>query len=128
MSTSSLTSKVLKVPLEKIAKSIVMVDNFGNPLMVILPGNCKIKTKRIKEIFGLKDVRLAFPEEVKKFTNYEVGEVPPVFHGIERTIVDIKLLKNKIVFAGGGTKNAIIEMRIEDIIKLNKAKIGEVSK
>jgi prolyl-tRNA editing enzyme YbaK/EbsC (Cys-tRNA(Pro) deacylase) len=127
MSTSVLASKTLNVPLSRIAKSILLIDNSNKPLLVILPGNCRIKTKIVKAIFKVKDVRLAYPHEVKNLTNFEVGGLPPVFHKIERVVVDKKLLTNETVFCGGGAKDKIVEMKIEDIVKLNNALIEDVS-
>lgn len=126
MSTSALTSKALNIPLSRIAKSILLVDDSRKPFLVILPGNCRIKMKAVKEIFKVRDARLAYPHEVKEFTSFEVGGLPPVLHKIERVVVDEKLLANETVFCGGGSRDKILEMRVEDIVKLNDALIGNV--
>ncbi len=117
-----------KVPKEKIVKSLVLIDSNNEPLIVILQSFKKVDFKKIKKVLKIKDVRLANPEEVKKYSGYEVGAVSPVFHkNIKRILLDKEASSLDKVFAGGGEVNKLIEIKMEDIIKLDKPIIEEIS-
>lgn len=117
-----------KVPLEKIVKTLVLIDSNGKPLIAILKADKKLSFKKVKKALNLKDVKLAKSEEVFEFSGYEVGAVPPCFwKGIERVIVDLETSKMKEVFAGGGEKNKLLEIKMEDLLKLNSPIIADVS-
>jgi prolyl-tRNA editing enzyme YbaK/EbsC (Cys-tRNA(Pro) deacylase) len=116
-----------KVQVEKIAKSIVMVDSDGEALLAIVPAKCKVSHKKIKAILAVRDVRLASPEEVLKHSGYPAGGVPP-FNDIKRVIVDPQVLKNETTIAGGGDIDKLIEVRTKDIIDTLNPKILDISR
>lgn len=117
-----------QVPQEKIIKSLVFMDSNQEPFIVIIQANKKVDFKKVKKVLGVKDVRLASAKEVLENSGYAVGAVPPIFYkNVKRVIVDAKTTKIDVVFAGGGDVNKLIEMKMEDIIKLNNAIIEDIS-
>lgn len=117
------------VPIEKIVKSLVFLDNNNEPFVAILPAYKKADFKKLKEVLKVKDVRLANHEEVLKYSGYEVGAVPPLhYKNIERVVLDKEVLEIKKVFAGGGDVNKLIEIDCGIIIKENKPIISEIGK
>jgi prolyl-tRNA editing enzyme YbaK/EbsC (Cys-tRNA(Pro) deacylase) len=82
------------VPEKMIIKSLVLMDSSGSPFIAILQANKKASFKKLKKLLNVKDVRLATPEEVKRYSGYEIGAVPPIYHkDIDRVIVDIEVTK-----------------------------------
>ncbi|MHA1944887.1 MAG: aminoacyl-tRNA deacylase, partial [Candidatus Hodarchaeales archaeon] len=77
-STVEESAKALGCYPENIVKSIVVKDKMGQFYLVILQGDRKIKTSKLKKILLVKDVKLASPEEVEANTGYKVGDVPPI--------------------------------------------------
>ncbi|MEM5801045.1 MAG: aminoacyl-tRNA deacylase [Candidatus Aenigmatarchaeota archaeon] len=111
---------------ERITKSLVLLDEKNNPYIVIIPGNKKLDFKKVKSIFNLKKVHLAPLNEAKNYSGYEPGETPPLHYlNIKKVGIDKNLLKYDTIFGGGGNKNLIIEIKTQDIIKENKAVIGD---
>ena len=115
-----------KVSVEKIAKSIVMLDSNGDPLLAIVPAQSKVSHKKIKIALGVKDVRLASPEEVLKHSGYPAGGVSP-FSNISRLLLDPQVLKNERVIVGGGDIDRLVEIRTEDIVNILKPRIADVT-
>ena len=76
-----------QVDAERIAKSIVMIDSNGEPLLAIVAAKSKISHRKLKDLLDVRDVRLASPKEVLLHSGYPVGGVPP-FNNIRRVIVD----------------------------------------
>ena len=104
-----------KVPVDEIAKSIILVDSNSVPLMVILRADSKISYRKVKALLGVKDVRLANGEEVLAYSGYPVGGVPP-FNRVTRAVMDHQVVKNRTAIMGGGDINKLVELRTEDIV------------
>lgn len=103
-----------KVAVDHIAKSIILIDSNGNPLMVILRAESRISYRKVKAQLGVKDVRLANETEVLAYSGYPVGGVPP-FNQVKRALVDRQVLKNATAIVGGGDANKLVELRTADI-------------
>jgi prolyl-tRNA editing enzyme YbaK/EbsC (Cys-tRNA(Pro) deacylase) len=116
-----------KVQVEKVAKSIVMVDSNSEFLLAIVPAQSKVSHKKIKSLLAVRDVRLASPDEVLKYSGYPVGGVPP-FNNIKRVLVDPQILRNETVIVGGGDVDKLVEVRTKDIVGFSKPRIADISK
>lgn len=115
-----------RVEAEKIAKSIVMVDPQGIPLLAIVPAKSRVSHKKIKKLLSVKDVRLASPEEVLKHSGYPVGGVPP-FNNIKRVLVDPEVLKNETAIVGGGDVDKLLEIMTADMVAILEPTIADIS-
>jgi len=116
-----------RVQVEKVAKSIVMFDSNGAPLLAIIPAQSKVSHKKIKRLLAARDVRLASPEEVLAHSGYPVGGVSP-FNNIERVLLDPKLLSNETVIVGGGDIDKLMEIRTKDIVQVLNPQIADITK
>ena len=116
-----------KVQAEKIAKSIVMFDSDGAPLLAIIPAQNRVSHKKIKQLLAAKDVRLASPEEVLAHSGYPAGGVSP-FNNIKRVLLDPKLLSNETLIVGGGDVNKLMEIRTKDIVKVLNPQTADITK
>jgi Cys-tRNA(Pro)/Cys-tRNA(Cys) deacylase len=115
-----------KVPVEKIVKSIVMIDSDGNPLLAIVKAQNMVSHRKIKSLLEVKDVRLASADEVLKHSGYPVGGVPP-FNKISRVLLDPEILKDETCIAGGGDVNKLIEVKTKDMVHVLRPRIADIS-
>jgi Cys-tRNA(Pro) deacylase len=116
------------IPLERLTKSLVFLDENKNPTLVIVLGTCKVNSEKLKNLLGVKDIKLAPFEEAEKYSSYPPGATPPVAHEkIKRVVIDQRVMVQETVFGGGGSRNKLVEMKPEDIRKLNEALIGDVA-
>lgn len=115
-----------KVEVEKIAKSIVMVDSDSNSLLAIVPAKNKVSNRKIKKLLAVRDVRLASPEEVLNHSGYPVGGVSP-FNNISRVLLDPQVLKNETTIVGGGDVDKLMEIRTKDIVAILNPNIADIS-
>ena len=115
-----------KVQVEKIVKSIVMVDSAGDSLLAIVPATCKVSHKKLKSILAVRDVRLATPQEVLRYSGYPAGGVPP-FSNINRILLDPQVLEKETAIVGGGDVNKLMEVRTRDIVAILSPKIADIS-
>ncbi|MEM5829889.1 MAG: YbaK/EbsC family protein [Candidatus Aenigmatarchaeota archaeon] len=116
-----------KVPLEKIIKTLVLIDSNDEPVVAILKANKKLSFKKLKKVLKVKDIRLATSEEVLKFSGYEAGAVPPCFwKNVKKVVMDLEASRMDEFFAGGGNKNKLLEMKMKDLINLISPLIFEI--
>ncbi len=84
------------------------------PVVVITIGPQRVDYKALARHFGVgrKQVRLATPEQVQAHTGYPVGAVPPLGHAqpAAAVLMDPAVLEQPVVWAGGGSPNALLEI------------------
>lgn len=115
-----------KVPIEKIVKSIVLVDSDEKPLLAILPARNRVSYKKLKKLLRVKDVRLANPREVLEYSGYPVGGVPP-FNNIQRIFMDPEVLQNTKSVGGGGDPNKLLELETRDILEVLRPLVADLT-
>ena len=116
-----------KVQAEKIAKSIVMIDSHGEPLLAIVPALSMVSHKKLKELLNVRDVRLADAQEVLQHSGYPAGGVPP-FNKIKRVFLDKQVLRDETAIVGGGDIDKLVEIRTKDIVTAINATVADISK
>ncbi len=120
------TCKALSCSIEEIIKSIVVIDSSNMFYLVILQGNRKIKTSKLKKLLLVKDIKLASPKEVKKHTGYSVGDVPPISLELP-AILDELVLNQQKVYGGGGELGQNLFMSVEELIDCTHPLIADIS-
>jgi prolyl-tRNA editing enzyme YbaK/EbsC (Cys-tRNA(Pro) deacylase) len=118
--------KALNCEPENIVKSMVVTDRKGQYYLVLLQGDRKIKTTKLKRLLSVKDVKLASPVEVKEQTGYVIGDVPPISVELP-AIVDELVLNQKMVYAGGGAPQKLIHVSVEEMIDCVHPLIADIS-
>jgi len=118
----------LGVSREKIIKSILFIDDSGLPVLGIVTGDKMIDEKKLASACGAKKVRRAKPAEVKEFTGYDVGAVPPVGHKTQiRTVIDEKVMRFNRVVGGGGEVNVLLEISPIEVRRLTNGEVRNIS-
>lgn len=106
------------------AKALVFIAD-KKPILIVIPGNRKVDTKKFKKTQQVKNLSLASKEVVEKTTGLEIGAIPPLGNlmGLP-TYLDRKLTKEKKVHFNPGIHTGSITIRPADLIKLAKPIIG----
>lgn len=95
-------------------------------MSAILPARNKVSYRKIKDLLGVRDVRLANYEEVLKHSGYPAGGVPP-FNRIRRVNLDPHVLNNDLsIIRGGYIINKLVEVRTEDLVSILKPRIANI--
>jgi aspartyl-tRNA synthetase len=126
--TSEEAAKIRNTPLSWGTKAILLFGD-DKPLMAAVTGDTKIDTKVLKTIIGVKDLRMATPEEVLEVTHVGIGAVPPFGHifGIP-LYVDERVKENDTVVFNAGLHTKSIQMKAVDYLKIANPIIGKYSK
>lgn len=116
------------MPLERIVKSLVFIDDEENSIMAIVPGNCNVNKGKLKKVLGIKNVELVPFEKAHEYSGYDPGATPPVcYKKIKKVVIDIKVMQFDTVFGGGGSRKKLIELKTEDVKKLNNGIVGDIA-
>ena len=115
------------IDLKKITKSLVLLDQDKNPIMAIIAGDRKLSFDRVKIVSNSKKVRMVPFEEAENYSGYLPGATPMVHHKVKmKVILDRGLTKYDTIFGGGGERTKLLELKVEDIIKLNDALVNDI--
>ncbi|MFZ5538345.1 MAG: aminoacyl-tRNA deacylase [Pseudomonadota bacterium] len=71
------SSRALGVPEHEIVKTLVMEDETGRPLIVLMHGDRKVSTKNLARQIGRKRIEPCAPEVAQRHTGYQVGGTSP---------------------------------------------------
>lgn len=118
--------KALGINRGRIIKSILFMDEKDNPILAIVTGDQRVDERKLAKVCNVKKVRKATPKEVKKYTGYEIGALPPVCHNI-MTVIDRNVLRNNVVYGGGGSVNSLLEIKTVDLKKLTSAIVDDIA-
>lgn len=116
----------LGVDASDIAKSILFIAKDGSPYMVVILGHRRVDTKKLKKIVG-REVRIAKPDEVLKYTDTEVGGVSPLGCDNVPKYIDRSLLEKEYVHASAGSSYATLLIKTKDLIKHTKGSVVDLA-
>ena len=86
----------------------------------------KADSKRLREIFHAKNVRLASPEEVLKISGCKIGSVHPFGNLMDLEILfDKSILENDNIDFNVGQHTHSMLMKAKDLVKVLKPRIEE---
>ncbi len=107
-------------------KSVCTISE-ENTIIAIILGSDRADMSKISNLLNIKKPYVASPQEVLERTNYPVGGTPP-FGYDAIFLMDGNVLSKKIVYAGGGSPQALIKISPKEIIRINNAQICDIKK
>ncbi len=116
------------IDLKKVTKSLVILDQDKNPVLAIIPGDCKLSFSKVKQTINAKKVRLVPFSEAENYSGYLPGATPMVNHKVKmKVILDKKLTQYESIYGGGGERTKLLELKTQDIIRLNNAVVADIT-
>ncbi len=111
--TSIDSARVRGTPLHEGAKALILRTSKSNAnYMVVLPGDRKIDSKKLKEVIG-ENFSFEKPEVIYEKYGLVIGGVPPFGFLFDiQTFYDTAILKNENVSFNCGTKSQSIDMKV----------------
>jgi Cys-tRNA(Pro)/Cys-tRNA(Cys) deacylase len=78
---------------------------------------------------GVRNVRLLPFREAEEVSGYPPGGTPSVGHATPmRVVLDAELTDLETLYCGGGARDLLLELRVEDVIRLNGAVVHQISR
>jgi Cys-tRNA(Pro) deacylase len=121
-------SRVLQVPEREVIKTLVMQDEAGKPLIVLMHGDRKVSTKNLARQAGRKSVEPCKPEVAQRHTGYQVGgtspfatrKALPVY--MERSISELPA-----IYINGGRRGLLLRMNSSELATVLKPTLVDVA-
>jgi Cys-tRNA(Pro) deacylase len=119
---------VLGLEISQVAKAVVFLAD-DRPVMAVLPGDEKVDFSKLKKSLEASKVKLATPEQILDLTGYLIGATPPVALVNQMPVyIDIRALKEEVLYVGGGEPNSILKIRSYDLVRVVEGDIVDIVK
>ncbi|HPC00175.1 MAG TPA: Cys-tRNA(Pro) deacylase [Syntrophales bacterium] len=102
-----------------VVKTLVMEDDQGRPLIVLMHGDRQVSTKNLARILGVKAVNPCDPKVAEKHTGYKVGGTSPF--GTRRTMpvyVEETILSLPVILINAGGRGLLMEIPPAALVRL----------
>jgi Cys-tRNA(Pro) deacylase len=125
---TAVCTRELGVPEHAVIKTLVMEDDRGTPLLVLMHGDLQVSTRELARILGVKTVSPCAAETANRLTGYLVGgtspfgtrRAMPVY--MEETILDLPE-----IYINGGKRGFLVGIsprEVERILKPVLVRVG----
>jgi Cys-tRNA(Pro) deacylase len=123
----AVAARFLGVPEHQVVKTLVMQDETGAPLLVLMHGDLEVSTKQLARAAGRKHVEPCRTEAATRHTGYLVGgtspfgtrKAMPVY--MERTILDLP-----VAYVNAGARGFLIGLDPADLVRVLEPVVVDV--
>ena len=119
---TAVSARELGVDEHHVAKTLVMEDERGAPLVVLMHGDCTVSTKNLARQIGVKAVSPCKPEVAQRHSGYQVGGTSPF--GLRKPMpvyIEQTLLDLPKIYLNGGRRGYLVGMAPADVARLVNA-------
>jgi Cys-tRNA(Pro) deacylase len=125
---TAVSARALGVPEHEVVKTLVMQDEAGKPLIVLMHGDRKVSTKSLARQAGVKRIEPCTPEAAQRHSGYQVGGTSPfgtrkqlpVY--LERTILELPK-----IYINGGRRGFLVGIAPQEIMRTLQPTLVEVA-
>ena len=106
---TTVSARELGVDEHQVVKTLLMQDEAGKPLIVLMHGDCKVSTKNLARQIGCKSVEPCTPEVAQRHSGYQVGGTSPF--GTRKAMpvyVEQSILALERIYINGGRRGYLL--------------------
>jgi len=99
------------VPEHRVIKTLIMEDERGRPLIVLMHGACEVSTRQLARELGCKHVEPCAERDAQRYTGYQVGGISPL--GTRTTLpvyAQATIFDLERIFINGGKRGFMVEI------------------
>src|SRR5512138_1902488 len=111
-----------------VVKTLVMEDDGGEPLVVLMHGDREVSTKALARQIGRRSVRICKPEVANRHSGYQVGGTSPL--GTRRAMpiyVARSILDLPRIYVNGGSRGFLVGVAPRELASLLGATAVDVA-
>jgi Cys-tRNA(Pro) deacylase len=122
------SARELGVDEHAVVKTLIMEDDHGAPLVVLMHGDREVSTKALARQLGKREIRICKPEVANRHSGYQVGGTSPLGTRkampvcIERSILDLPT-----IYVNGGSRGFLVGVAPRDLAALLSPTLVEVA-
>jgi Cys-tRNA(Pro) deacylase len=121
-------AREIGAPEHVVIKTVIMEDDAGNPLIVLMHGDRQVSTRALARALGAKSVGPVDTKAAQRLTGYLVGGISPF--GTRRELpvyVEESILELPRLYINGGRRGLLIEMSPSDLVKVLRPTLVNVA-
>ncbi len=125
---TEVSSRALGVPERAVVKTLVMQDEGGKPLLVLMHGDRKVSTKNLARQAGVKRIEPCRPEAAQRHSGYQIGGTSPF--GTRkplRVYLERSVLELPKIYINGGRRGFLVGMAPGEIVRVLQPSLVEVA-
>jgi Cys-tRNA(Pro) deacylase len=124
---TSVSSQALGVPEHQVVKTLVMENERGEPLIVLMHGDRKVSTKELARAAGTKRISPCKPEDAQRHSGYLIGGTSP-FGTRKRMPVFLErsVLALEVIYINGGRRGYLLGMKPSELVRVLAPALVEV--
>ena len=125
---TAVSARELGVDERAVVKTLVMEDETGAPLVVLMHGDREVSTKALARQLGKREIRICRPEAANRHSGYQVGGTSPLGTRkampvcMERTILDLPLM-----YVNGGSRGFLVGIAPADVRRVLQPTLVDVA-
>lgn len=114
----------------QVFKTIVTKRERGKPVLAVIPGPRVVDLKLLASFLGEKKMSLPTEREAEVLTGLQAGGISPlalINKGFQ-VVIDSAAQGFEEIYISGGQRGLDIQLRVDDLIKLVNARVGDISR
>lgn len=108
---TGVAARELGVPEHAIIKTLVLEDDSGAPLIMLMHGDREVSTKNLARAIGVKSIKPCDPATAERHSGYRVGGTSPF--GTRKKLpvyVETTVLELERILINGGQRGLLVEI------------------
>jgi Cys-tRNA(Pro) deacylase len=121
-------ARALGVPEHAVVKTLVMQDEAGRPLLVLMHGDRTVSTKNLARQAGVKRIEPCRPEVAQRHSGYQVGGTSPF--GTKkplRVYLERSVLALPTIYINGGRRGFLVSLAPGEIVRVLRPVLVDVA-
>ena len=124
---ATVAARELRIDEHAAIKTLVMEDDKGAPLIVIMHGDLEVSTRNLARLIGVKSVSPCAPETAHRHTGYLIGGTSPFGTRKEMPVyMEKSILELPRAYINAGKRGYLVGMDPADIRRLLQPTLVEV--
>ena len=125
---TEVSARSLGVTEHAVVKTLVMQDEDGKPLIVLMHGDRKVSTKNLARQAGVKRVEPCKPEVAQRHSGYQVGGTSPF--GTRKRLpvyMERSILELPRIYINGGRRGFLVGISPQDLVRTLQPQLVDVA-
>jgi len=125
---TKVSSQKLGVDEHRVIKTLIMEDETGKPLIILMHGDKEVSTKSLARFMGVKSVTPCNPAVAEKHTGYKVGGTSPF--GTRKTLpvyMEQTITELPDILINAGSRGLLARIPTKEIVRILKPTLVNVA-
>ena len=125
---TEVSARSLGVTEHAVVKTLVMQDELGKPLIVLMHGDRKVSTKNLARQAGVKRIEPCKPDVAQRHSGYQVGGTSPF--GTRKKLpvyLERSILELPHIYINGGRRGFLVRIPPQEIVRTLQPQLVDVA-